>query len=212
MQVTNILKGDPTIVNRYLADQLAENERRAFEALLVSDPDLLRELEATARLKAGLQKLRDTDQLDALVAEQRSRTPCFSPLQRQSPFSFWDSACFAGTLTPGTHLAASISKLVDQSGNPLPIASTHAVFRKRADAYDTEITLPASRQAIELSVLPDLRAPQTSYRAALSLIRDDGAADAAASIEPLQAAGDGSVTMFVDSSRCAWKVSTRHRK
>ncbi len=169
MQITNIQKSDPTVVNRYLADQLTDAERSAFEARLALDPDVLRELEATARLKAGLQKLRDTGQLDALVAEQRSRTPLFFSAAAAVAVLVLGISLLRWNADGGAPmLAASISKLVDQSGSPLPIASTYAVYRKR-DAYDAEIELPASRQAIKLRVLPELRAPQASYRAALSL-------------------------------------------
>ena len=154
MQITSIQKNDPTVVNRYLADQLTDAERSAFEARLALDPDVLRELEATARLKAGLQKLRDTGQLDALVAEQRSRTPLFFSAAAAVAVLVLGISLLRWNADGGAPmLAASISKLVDQSGSPLPIASTYAVFRKRADAYDAEIELPASRQAIELRVL-----------------------------------------------------------
>jgi hypothetical protein len=209
MQVTSILKGDPTIVNRYLADQLAEAERSAFEAQLVADPDLLREVEATARLKVGLHQLRETGQLDALIAGERSHTPLFfSAAAALAVLVLGISLLRWNTDAGAPMLAASLSSLVDQSGSPLPIAGAHAIFRKRADAYDAVIELPASRQAIELRVLPDASAvtstasgADTRYRVSLSLIGASATAEASGSIERLQAADDGFVTMFVDSSR-----------
>jgi hypothetical protein len=207
MQVTSILKGDPTIVNRYLADQLAEAERSAFEAQLIADPDLLREVEATARLKVGLHKLRETGQLDALVAGERSRTPLFfSAAAALAVLVLGISLLRWNTDAGAPMLAASLSSLVDQGGSPLPTAGAHAIFRKRADAYDAVIELPASRQAIELRVLPGASAvtstassADTRYRVSLSSI--GASATAVGSIERLQAADDGFVTLFVDSSR-----------
>jgi hypothetical protein len=201
MQVTNILKGDPTIVNRYLADQLGENERSAFEAQLVSDPDLLREVEATARLKAGLQKLRDTGQLDALVAE-RSRTPLFFAAAAAVAVLVLGITLMRWNTDGGAPmLAASLSSLVDPSGHPLPIGNTYAVYRTRASAYDAEITLPASQQAIELRVQPSSVDLKNSYRASLSLVRENGGSEPTASIADLAPASDKFITLFVDSAQ-----------
>jgi hypothetical protein len=210
MQITSIQKNDPTVVNRYLADQLTDAERSAFEARLALDPDVLRELEATARLKAGLQKLRDTGQLDALVAEQQSRTPLFFSAAAAVAVLVLGISLLRWNADGGAPmLAASISKLVDQSGSPLPIASTYAVYRKR-DAYDAEIELPSSRQAIRLRVLPDATASAPTaggadvrYRVSLSAIDAGDSEEGAGSIERLQPAEDGFVTLFVDSAQLA---------
>src|SRR6185312_10018094 len=58
---------DPTIASRYLAGQLTDAERAAYEAELEKDSKALRELEATARLKVGLERLRETGQLDEVL-------------------------------------------------------------------------------------------------------------------------------------------------
>ncbi len=55
MSVTKLFSDDPTIVNRYLAGQLDDAERVVFEAELARNPAALAELEATARLKVGLE-------------------------------------------------------------------------------------------------------------------------------------------------------------
>ncbi len=58
---------DHHIVARYLADQLAEAEREAFEVYYLEHPEMLREIEATARFKAGLAQLQASGDLAALM-------------------------------------------------------------------------------------------------------------------------------------------------
>src|SRR5689334_15311794 len=59
---------DPTKASRYLADQLSEAECAEYEARFTHDPDAIAELEATARLKIGLQRLRRSGELSELIA------------------------------------------------------------------------------------------------------------------------------------------------
>src|SRR3984885_1843085 len=62
------LIADPTRASRYLADQLTDAECAEYEARFVEDPDAVAELEATARLKIGLQRLRRNGELGELIA------------------------------------------------------------------------------------------------------------------------------------------------
>jgi len=54
---------DPTRASRYLADQLSDAECAEYEARFTEDPDAVAELEATARLKIGLERLRRNGEL-----------------------------------------------------------------------------------------------------------------------------------------------------
>ena len=65
---TQSLIDDPTRAGRYLAGQLPEAESAAYEAHFATDPEALAELEATARLKIGLQRLRSSGELSELLA------------------------------------------------------------------------------------------------------------------------------------------------
>jgi hypothetical protein len=98
-------------------------------------------------------------------------------------------------------LAASISSLVDQSGIGLQVGSTYAVFRTRSGAYDAEITLPASGQAIELLLQPSSADRSDRYRVSLSLVRKDGESGPAVSIADMTPASDEFVTLFVDCAQ-----------
>ena len=62
---------DQHIVARYLADQLSDSEREAFEAFCAKNPEMFRELEATARFKGGLARLAESGELANMVADSR---------------------------------------------------------------------------------------------------------------------------------------------
>src|SRR5262245_12976046 len=66
---------DPTRASRYLAGQLSDAESMAYEARFAEDPDALAELEATARLKIGLQRLRRNGELSELLTSASSTSP-----------------------------------------------------------------------------------------------------------------------------------------
>src|SRR5688572_21034668 len=58
---------DHHVVARYLADRVTEEERSAFEAYYLEHPEVVQELEAAARFKTGLMRLRETGELDDLM-------------------------------------------------------------------------------------------------------------------------------------------------
>jgi anti-sigma factor RsiW len=203
MSVTNIVRDDATLANRYLAGQLSEPERSAMEAALVDNPDALRELEATARLKVGLEKLRETGQLDALLRpEQTWRSPFVMSLAATLGVLVVGALLVRGMVqeTASPILASAVSMLVDARGNTLPVARTFAVFRKRVEAYDAVIDLPASRQALEIRVLPETVATPPSYRVSLSRLRDNETLEPVATVEAVQPGEDGFLSVFADSS------------
>lgn len=201
MSVTSIVTDDPTVASRYLADQLSEAERLAFEERLLDDPQTLRELEATARLKAGLHKLRRTGRLGTLVREQRSRMPWLLGMAAAICMLVIGIGLFRSASVATPTLAANLAALIDDSGHQLGLGQTYAVFHKRGGAHDAVIRLPSSRRAIELRVLPDLARHAGPYRAVLHRAANADRTALSASIAGLEHAGDGHVTLFVDSGR-----------
>lgn len=205
MSVSDLKADDPTIVSRYLGDQLTEAERKAFEARLISDPDALQELEATARLKVGLQRLRDTGELPSLL---RSAPPFGKP-------SLLALAAALGMLVIGVALlrmsagisnppvlAAVAAALVDEQGNPLPVTATKAMFARRTEGYDAVLQQALAPQAVALRLLPPRTQVESQrYRVSLFRVRDEGVTEFVSSTAGLQPTADGFVTVFVDTSR-----------
>ena len=200
---------DPTRASRYLAGQLSDAECAAYEARFAEDPDTLAELEATARLKIGLQRLRRDGELSELLASTRS----------PSPNRIWILAMAAGiaaavigislwfprsALTPTPVLASAASVFKDHNGHSLSVMATAPLFRTRAEKYDAVIELPRERGAIQLRVLPSSPTPAARYQAALSRMKDDDTAEAAVTVTDLKpSADDGLIDVFADSSLLA---------
>jgi len=196
---------DPTRAGRYLAGQLSDAESAAYEAQFATDPEALAELEATARLKIGLQRLRSSGELSELLT-----APAVSPNRT------WMLAMAAGVAAaviglslwfprsgPVTSpvLASAASVFKDHNGHGLSVMATAPMFRTRAEKYDAVIDLPATRGAIRLRVLPSSPAGTGRYQASLSRIKDDNTAERGVTLSDLQpSTDDGFVDVYADSS------------
>ncbi len=195
---------DPTLANRYLTDKLSEQERHDYEALLVSSPDAVSELEATARLKVGLLKLRETGELDHLLER---RTPSLhnflTPLAAALAVIVIGVTLWLPKLRhPGQAplLFASHVSLVEKSGRSLPVAVTAAFYSKRAAIPVERIEKPATPSAVVLRVLPAPLNRSHAYRLSLSRLRD-AAFEVLAQIGDLKPADDGFIECYADSAR-----------
>jgi hypothetical protein len=196
--------GDPTLANRYLANQLTEEERLAFEERMVRDPSLLREVELTARFKAGLASLRESGELARLLEPQRSRMPYLAAAAAVAVLAI-GIGIWQGMGHATTWGAASLQALISQSRVALPLGERYTLLRLRsAERVDAIIELPASRQAIELRVLPDTGESTSRFRVTLSRI---AAADSRGgediTVQDLHPDQEGFVTLFVDSQGLA---------
>jgi hypothetical protein len=197
---------DPTRASRYLADQLTEAECAAYEARFVEDPDTIAELEATARLKIGLQRLRRSGELSELIAGNDSHAPNRTWLVAMAAgiaavaigVSLWFPRSHAPALPA---LASTLTAFTDRSGHGLSVSSTTPLFRTRAERYDAVIELPAKRGALRLRVLPSAATESAHYKAALARIKDDNTSEAPVAVGNLQpSAEDGFVDIYADSA------------
>jgi hypothetical protein len=203
---TQSLIDDPTRASRYLAGQLSEAECAAYEAHFATDPEALAELEATARLKIGLQYLRRKGELSELLAgpaaPSPNRTWMFAMAAGIAAAVIGISIWFprTGTVTSPV-LASAASVFKDHSGHGLSVSTTAPLFRTRAEKYDAVIELPATRGVIRLRVLPSNPADTARYQASLARLQDDNTAARGVSIEDLRpSSDDGFVDVYADSS------------
>ncbi len=202
------IQDDPALASRFLAGQLSPSELQAYEQYLLENPDAVRELEATARMKVGLANLRDAGQIESLLREAPA------PGLRRTGMALAAAAALVviavglwrGIDTPDATLVATASELSDRSGRPLATGSSYALLRTRSsaygpviEAYDAVIELPAEQHAIELRVRPEAQAPV--YSVALSRIHPDASVVQIGTVSELKAEADGFVRLYVDSSR-----------
>jgi hypothetical protein len=197
---------DPLVLNRYLADQLSDAERADFERRMVESPDVLQEVEAVARLKVGLSTLRDSGDLDAIVAAQRRgpQTNWFALAASVAAVAIGIVLWRGDSTAPSPVMTASLAALVDGRGAALPLVGRHAVLSTRADGdYDAIVEAPRAAGALELRVLPDTTAGSADarYRVALTRVLDDGTFAPVAEVGNLPAQEDGFVTLYASSAQ-----------
>jgi hypothetical protein len=200
MQTETRIQEDPGLASRYLAGQLSPAELQAYEQHLLENPDAVRELEATARMKVGLASLRDSGQLEKMLRARTALRSRWPALAAAAALIVVTITLWRGIDAPhDSTLVATARELVDRSGRPLASGSSYALLRTRSSAYDAVIELPADPRAIELRVRPEVPAPVHSV--ALSQIRSDGSVMQIGTVSELQAQADGFVRLYVDSSR-----------
>ena len=219
---------DHHIVARYLADQLSEAERSAFETCLLEQPEIVRDLEATAQLKVGLMRLRDSGDLARLMQPQPWHRAGVGTLLRalrsKSAMSAVATVVIAlvGTVLwlnarspSGPWMAPTPAALGNPSrsspGEPLQIAATYTILRTRGTTVDAEIERPAisaGPQAIALRILPELTARPAIYRLALYSMTAADAARDVATITGLTPDPDEFVPVYIDASKL---VAGRYR-
>jgi hypothetical protein len=199
---------DPTTAGRYLAGQLSDEEQRAYEALLLSHPEVLRELEATARLKVGLARLRERGDLDGLLqAPARAgplawlRQPAVVALAASFALAAVGVLLWRNTMPRADLLYSSLSALRAHSGASRSLVGHYTLLRTRSTNAEIVFSPPPPKQALELRVLPDIEPGADGYLVQLFRVRSDGSTEqrAVASSAALQPGADAFVTLYADS-------------
>jgi|GEM_PF-1109432 len=211
MSIIRFDRDDPSAAGRYLAGHLTDEECEAFEAELLRNPEKVRELEATARLKVGLETLRESGELtEALRPRQVNPRPVALAVAAALVLFVLGVVLFQRTFVrnPPPLLASTSALLVDAQGSALPVSGPVAVFRKRASAYDAVIELPPTRQAIALRVLPQPTGDAPSsvasgYTVSIARLKEDHPGEPAETVPSVKADPDGFLTVYVNAARLA---------
>jgi hypothetical protein len=201
MSVTNIGLQEFETVNRYLTGRLSDAECAEFEKRLTREPELVRELEAVARFKVGLQVLHERGELDAAT-----RAPHWSyrwlAIAAAIAVLAIGVVTFRSFVTPAERsmLAAVPAALTDLQGNVLPSAGTFTLLRKRVPTVDAVIALPPAGRAIEMRVLPETPSQTDGYRVSLWQQAQAAEPRKLGTVTHLTAAADGFLTVFMDTT------------
>lgn len=183
------------IVARYLADQLSDAEREAFEAYYLEHPDVVQDMEAVARLKVGLARLQESGELAQALTPQRFSRNYYIAAAAAVVIAAVGLLFFyvREPLQQRPMLAASASTTV---------TATYLVLRTRSAAtYDTEITITDSPQTVELRILPEVEAQPARYRVEISSA--DAERQNLAALGNLAPNADGFVPVYLDAARLA---------
>jgi hypothetical protein len=178
------------VVERYLANQLTEDEAQAFEAYVEAHPEVTREIELAARMKSGLFTLRSRGELTQLLTIRARRR--FGPL-----------ALIAASVAA---VAVAVVLLMRQSGTMAehamlamnaqgrPISAHIALTRTRGEPTDS-LPLPPSATVAELIVEPDAATAPKVY--SVELFKVDGQLKPVAALPGVAASADGKLHLFV---------------
>jgi len=185
------------IIERYLADQLDAGDTAAFEAYYLQNPDAVRAIERTLRLKEGLAVLRERGELNSLVHAHSGWTLRLGLAAGVAVALvgawLWMSHSVA------TPLAATLTELRNAGGHPVPIANTLVLARTRGAEPAIQVSLPPTRSAIELRILPSSRALNQRYRVTVSLIDSATVASPVGNVRGLTTSAEGFVVAFLDT-------------
>lgn len=187
------------LVARYLADELADTEREAFESYFLAHPEIMRELEAAARFKVGLAQLRDAGALQAVMEGKRwfARPRVWAAAAAAAVLMA--AVLFTATQPPAQPLLAhSASTFVDRFGTPLSVAETYTILSKRG-SVEIDVELPRDAHSIELQVLPELDPPAARYRIRLSAVSAAGVSTEIATLSGLVANNEGFIPVFLNA-------------
>lgn len=204
MSVTKLDLHDFETVNRYLTDRLSDAECAEFEKRLTQEPELVRELEAIARFKVGLQVLHERGDLNASTGAPHWSYRWLAVAAAIAVLAI-GVMTFRSFVTPGERsmLAAVPAALTDRQGNVLPSGGTFTLLRKREPTVDAVIELPLPGRAIEMRVLPESPAEADGYRVSLWQ-RDSGTAPKKfGSVTHVVPAADGFLAVFMDTTALA---------
>lgn len=179
----------------YVAGRLSDLENRAFEDRLSRDPELVRELELSQRLREGLEQLRDGGGLE--VAGRRG------PSRRWA----WGAA-LAATLA-GVALLLSMQPagrapvaLASSMAPGTGAAATFTFMAMRGPQTPPMLDLPA-RGTIELRASRSSTSDAARYRVELDQRNAGGERVKLGELGGLSPAADGLVHAYVDAARLA---------
>jgi hypothetical protein len=184
----------------YVAGRLADDEHRAFEDRLAKDPELVRELELSQRLREGLERLRTSGHLDSVV---RREAP------RRLAWGVGLAAALAGValllwLLPTAHspsvLMSPMMAGTASSGQREPISAKFTFFATRGLPATSVFDLPPGG-LIELSASRSTASPDARYRMTLYQLGAGGARVPIGEVVGLESGPDGLVRSYADSGR-----------
>jgi hypothetical protein len=186
-------------VQNYIAGRMTDIGRRDFENQLVDDPSLVRELEASLRLREGLEILRDRHHLPPKTASRR-RSAMLAIAASTAAASMllivYLGLRYARPSSP--IMAASLAVMHERTMAPLSVSERYTFAKLRGAGEPPVLDLPA-HGALELRALTPIADASQTFR--ISLDRMEGQSPARIGVVGhLTPDAEGFVVIYVDAS------------
>jgi hypothetical protein len=159
------------IIERYLAGQLSEEDARAFEAYVEVHPEIHRNIEVVARMKAGLATLRKRGELGGLLA---AKSP---PWHRRTALLVAAAASVIVALilvvrpwsvdSGGALLAATLQELA-MGNSDVPVLKARIALTRSRGIKPQVIAIAPDGGAIEVTLQLSAPDPTVAYSAVFS--------------------------------------------
>jgi hypothetical protein len=191
-------QSDFTTMQDFIVGRLSDNEREAFEDRLVRDPELVRELEQSLRMRGGLQQLR-TQGYFRTAAPRRARFGAWIPaLVAAACAGVGVSLWLSHTAGPSPILTASLASR--GTGNVQPLVAAHFTFVSARASSVPDLQLPPAG-VIEIRAAAASFPAAARYRVSLVRKQEGIAEELVAVITGLSVNADGYVHCYADAAR-----------
>jgi anti-sigma factor RsiW len=180
-------------IRDYVAGRLSDDEQQAFEDRLARDPGLVRELELSQRLREGLERLRERNQLNV-------------PSRRGFPRHWPWAAGLAATVAvvalllwvrPDDHQRVELMASAGPSTAP---AATFTFVAMRGPSTTTVLDLPADG-VVELRASRPAESAGARYRMVLNRVDAGGGRVTVGDRSGLESGADGLVRVYTNAAR-----------
>lgn len=190
---------DPLAVQDYIAGRMSDSDRETFEAALLQDARLVRDVEESLRLREGLAVLREQGVLGEL---RRPRRRAFSIGVAAAAVAVVVVGVGVGRYYPKRSapiVAASVAALRTGS-NPPPIVVKSYSFATVREASSTLVLGLPSSGALEMRALTAVTEARRTFRVTLEGIRNEKASRIGFA-EHLAADAEGFVVVYANASQ-----------
>jgi len=192
------------IIERYLANQLTDEQAQAFEAYVEAHPEVTREIESISRMKAGLAALRQRGELAPLLVAERQRKPLWYVLAASAAAVLIAILVVPRFMDRGSNvpvLATAAKQLLGNDSQPLPISARLLVGRSRGEAQNM-LNSPPAEEAVELRLDTHEDGPSVQYSVEMYKISGTALLPVG-SVAGATSQSDGTVSLFVRGSALA---------